>query len=358
MMTNQNEVMTPASEMWSAVVARDNSNDGRFVFAVRSTGIYCRPSCPARRPRREQVQFFLLPEAAERAGFRACRRCKPRTIPIADPALEVISRVCRAIDTQLEEPLTLTTLGARTGLSPHHLQRTFKKVMGITPREYAEAGRLGQFKARARTGESVTSALYDAGYGSSRALYEKASARMGMTPATYRRGGRGMSISYTVVDSSLGRLLVAATPKGICSVTLGESDVELEAALTTEYPAAAIQRDDNVLKKTVSAILEHLDGRRPRLDLPLDIQATAFQSLVWQALKEIPYGSTSSYSEIATRIGRPSAVRAVAGACASNRVALVIPCHRVIGKDSKLSGYRWGTERKRKLLAREQRKSS
>ena len=357
MMTNQNHVVAPAAEMWNAVLARDNSNDGRFVFAVRSTGIYCRPSCPARRPRREQVQFFLLPEAAERSGFRACRRCKPRTIPLADPALEVISQVCRAIDTQLEEPLTLTTLSARTGLSPHHLQRTFKKVMGITPREYAEAGRLGQFKARARTGESVTSALYDAGYGSSRGLYEKASSRMGMTPATYRRGGRGMNISYTVVDSPLGRLLVATTPKGICSVTLGDSEAALDLALTTEYPAAVIQRDDDVLKKTVSAILEHLDGRRPHLDLPLDIQATAFQWLVWQALNEIPYGSTSSYSDIAARIGRPSAVRAVARACASNRVALVIPCHRVIGKDNKLSGYRWGAERKGKLLESEQRKS-
>lgn len=357
MMTNQNQVMAAPSEMWNAVLARDNANDGRFVFAVRSTGIYCRPSCPARRPRREQVQFFLLPEAAERSGFRACRRCKPRTIPLADPALEVISQVCRAIDTQLEEPLTLTTLGEQTGMSPHYLQRTFKKVMGITPREYAQAGRLGQFKARARMGESVTNALYDAGYGSSRGLYEKASLRMGMTPATYRKGGRGMSISYTVVDSPLGRLLVATTPKGICSVTLGESDTELEAGLTMEYSAATLQRDDSVLQQTVSAILEHLAGRRPHLDLPLDLQATAFQWLVWQALKEIPYGSTSSYSEIATRIGRPSAVRAVARACASNRVALVIPCHRVIGKDNKLTGYRWGTERKGKLLEREQRKS-
>ena len=234
MMTNQIRLQRRPSEMWNAVLARDNSNDGRFVFAVRSTGIYCRPSCPARRPRREQVQFFLLPEAAERSGFRACRRCKPRTIPIADPALEVISQVCRAIDTQLEEPLTLTTLGAQTGMSPHYLQRTFKKVMGITPREYAEAGRLGQFKARARNSESVTGALYDAGYGSSRGLYEKASSRMGMTPATYRKGGRGMSISYTIIDSPLGRLLVATTPKGICSVTLGESDTELEAGLTKE----------------------------------------------------------------------------------------------------------------------------
>ena len=353
-MTNQQQILAQDSEMWTAVMARDNANDGRFVFAVRSTGIYCRPSCPARRPRRAQVQFFLLPEAAERAGFRACRRCRPQTIRVADPALELVSQVCRAIDSQLEDPLTLTALGSQTGVSPHHLQRTFKRVMGISPREYAEAGRLAQFKSRVREGASVTGALYDAGYGSSRGLYEKSSTKMGMTPATYRRGGRGTSISYTVVDSPLGRLLVAATPKGVCSVSLGESDVELESALANEYPAAATERDDSLLKNSVRAILEHLNGQRPHLDLPLDIQATAFQWQVWQALKEIPYGSTSSYSEIATRIGRPSAVRAVARACASNRVALVIPCHRVIGKDSKLGGYRWGTERKSKLLEREQ----
>ncbi|HEY3028120.1 MAG TPA: Ada metal-binding domain-containing protein, partial [Pyrinomonadaceae bacterium] len=188
-MTNQQEILAQDSEMWTAVMARDNANDGRFVFAVRSTGIYCRPSCPARRPRRAQVQFFLLPEAAERAGFRACRRCRPQTIRVTDPALELVSQVCRAIDSQLEDALTLTALGAQTGVSPHHLQRTFKRVMGISPREYAEAGRLGQFKSRVREGASVTGALYDAGYGSSRGLYEKASAKMGMTPATYRRGG-------------------------------------------------------------------------------------------------------------------------------------------------------------------------
>jgi len=353
-MTNQQQILAQDSEMWTAVMARDNANDGRFVFAVRSTGIYCRPSCPARRPRRAQVQFFRLPEAAERAGFRACRRCRPQTIRVVDPALELVSRVCRAIDSQMEDALTLTALGAQTGVSPHHLQRTFKRVMGISPREYAEAGRLGQFKSRVREGASVTGALYDAGYGSSRGLYEKSSTKMGMTPATYRRGGRGTNISYTVVDSPLGRLLVAATPKGVCSVSLGESDVELESALANEYPAAATERDDSLLKNSVSAILEHLNGQRPHLDLPLDIQATAFQWQVWHALKEIPYGSTSSYSEIASRIGRPRAVRAVARACASNRVALVIPCHRVIGKDSKLGGYRWGTERKSQLLQREQ----
>jgi AraC family transcriptional regulator, regulatory protein of adaptative response / methylated-DNA-[protein]-cysteine methyltransferase len=352
-MTNQQQLTQPTEQMWSAVMARDNANDGSFVFAVRSTGIYCRPSCPARRPRRDQVQFFLLPEAAENAGFRACRRCRPRAMPVTDPALSLVGQVCRAIDATTQEPLTLTALSAETGVSPHHLQRTFKRVMGITPREYAEASRLGQFKSRVREGASVTTALYDAGYGSSRGLYEKSLAQMGMTPAVYRRGGRGMTISYTLCDSPLGRLLVAATPKGICAVSLGESDADLERGLMDEYPAASINRDDNTLKASLSAILEHLQGRRPHLELPLDIQATAFQRQVWQALRQIPYGSTISYSEIAKRIGRPNAVRAVARACASNRVALVIPCHRVVGKDNKLTGYRWGVERKGKLLEQE-----
>jgi AraC family transcriptional regulator of adaptative response/methylated-DNA-[protein]-cysteine methyltransferase len=356
-MNNQQQLTSRSEQMWSAVMARDNANDGQFVFAVRSTRIYCRPSCPARRPRRDQVQFFLLPEAAENAGFRACLRCRPRALPVTDPALGLVAQVCRAIDAAVSEPITLTDLSAQTGVSPHHLQRTFKRVMGITPREYAEAGRLGQFKSSVRKGASVTTALYDAGYGSSRALYEKSAARLGMTPAVYRRGGEGMVIGFAVVASPLGRLLVAATAKGVCAVTLGESDDELEAALRDEYPAAEIARDDRMIETASAAIIEHLNGKRPDLKLPLDIQATAFQRQVWQALQEIPYGSTTSYSDIAERIGRPNAVRAVARACATNRVALVIPCHRVVGKDKKLTGYRWGLERKGKLLEREKDKS-
>jgi AraC family transcriptional regulator of adaptative response/methylated-DNA-[protein]-cysteine methyltransferase len=356
-MNNQQQITSRSEQMWNAVMARDNANDGQFVFAVRSTRIYCRPSCPARRPRRDQVQFFLVPEAAENAGFRACLRCRPRALPVTDPALGLVAQVCRAIDAAASEPMTLTDLSAQTGVSPHHLQRTFKRVMGITPREYAEAGRLGQFKSSVRKGASVTTALYDAGYGSSRALYEKPAAQMGMTPAVYRRGGEGMVIGYAVVPSPLGRLLVAATAKGVCAVTLGESDDELGAALRDEYPAAEIARDDHLIETAAAAIIEHLNGQRPGLKLPLDIQATAFQRQVWQALQEIPYGSTTSYSDIAERIGRPKAVRAVARACATNRVALVIPCHRVVGKDKKLTGYRWGVERKGKLLEREKAKT-
>jgi AraC family transcriptional regulator of adaptative response/methylated-DNA-[protein]-cysteine methyltransferase len=238
-------------------------------------------------------------------------------------------------------------------MSRYHLQRVFKRIVGVSPREYREALRVGQFKARVKKGESVTSAMYEAGYGSSSRLYETSNQRLGMTPAAYRRGGRGATISYTIADCPLGRLLVAGTEKGVCAVRLGDSDQELEAALRSEYPAAQIRRDDKSLGEWVGALVKHLRGKHPRLDLPLDVQATAFQWSVWQKLKEIPYGSTRSYSEVARAIGRPTAVRAVARACATNPVALVIPCHRVVREDESLGGYRWGIERKQALLDRE-----
>src|SRR5882762_7441648 len=344
-------------ELWNAVLARDASRDGSFVFAVRSTGIYCRPSCPARRPGREQVSFFQLPEAAEQAGFRACRRCHPRRAETGDPQIDLVRRICHAIDEHDEEPLTLKTLSTETGVSAHHLQRTFKSVMGITPRQYAESRRLDQFKSRVKEGASVTDAMYDAGYGSSRGLYEKSSARLGMTPATYGRGGRGMRIIYTIAKCPLGRLLVAATERGVCSVALGDSDVDLERALLAEYPNASIDKKDTVISPSLnlwlSKVLEYLNGKTPRVDLPLDLQATAFQWRVWEELQAIPLGETRSYQDIAKAIGKPKAVRAVAGACAGNHVALVIPCHRVIREDQSLGGYRWGLERKRTLLERE-----
>ncbi len=347
-------------ELWNAVLARDASRDGSFVFAVRSTGIYCRPSCPARRPRREQVSFFQIPEAAEQAGFRACRRCHPRRARTDDPQIELVRQVCHAIDEHDEEPTTLKTLSAETGVSAHHLQRTFKEVMGITPRQYAESRRLKQFKSKVKNGSSVTDAMYDAGYGSSRGLYEKSSAHLGMTPATYGRGGRGMRIIYTIANSSLGRLLVAATERGVCSVALGDSDSDLERSLMAEYPNASIDSKDTVISPPLnlwlSKVLEYLNGKTPRVDLPLDLQATAFQWRVWEELRRIPLGETRSYQEIAKAIGKPKAVRAVAGACAGNHVALVIPCHRVIREDQSLGGYRWGLERKRTLLKGEQQR--
>ena len=344
-------------ELWNAVVSRDSSRDGSFVFAVRSTGIYCRPSCPARRPRREHVSFFQLPEAAEQAGFRACRRCHPRRAQTSDPRIELVRQICHAIDEHDEEPQTLNTLSQETGVSAHHLQRTFKELMGITPRQYAESRRLNQFKAKVKEGASVTEAMYTAGYGSSRSLYEQSSSRLGMTPATYGRGGRGMRIIYTTADCSLGRLLVAATERGVCSVALGDSNADLIKALFAEYPNASIDSRDTLISPSLNLwlnqVLELIAGKNPHTDLPLDIQATAFQFQVWEELRRIPRGVTRSYQEIAAAIGKPKAVRAVARACASNHVALVIPCHRVIREDKSLGGYRWGLERKEKLLTAE-----
>lgn len=356
--TNMSAVMNNP-ELWNAVLSRDSSRDGSFVFAVRSTGIYCRPSCPARRPHREQVSFFQLPEAAEQAGFRACRRCHPRRARAADPQIELVRQICHAIDEHDEEPLTLKTLSAETRVSAHHLQRTFKEVMGVTPRQYKENRRLANFKANIKSGAKVTDAMYDAGYGSSRSLYEKSSERMGMTPATYGRGGRGMRIIYTIADCALGRVLVAATERGVCSVALGASDSDLVAALFAEYPNASIDSKDTAISPSLnlwlSEVLEQVAGKAQHIDLPLDIQATAFQWRVWEELRRIPRGDTRSYQEIANAIGKPKAVRAVAGACAGNHVAVVIPCHRVIREDQSLGGYRWGLERKKKLLDQESR---
>jgi AraC family transcriptional regulator of adaptative response/methylated-DNA-[protein]-cysteine methyltransferase len=338
---------------WQAVVEGDSRFDGAFVYAVRSTGVYCRPSCPSRRPRREQVVFFPEPQAAERAGFRPCRRCRPRD-PGVQPQAKLVERVCRYIDTHAGDRLTLETLGTLAGASPHHLQRVFKRALGITPRQYAESRRVGRLKAALRKGHSVTRALYDAGYGSSSRLYERSDARLGMTPATYRRGGEHMHINYTIIDCPLRRLIVGATERGVCAVSLGESDPKLETFLREEYPRAEITRNANGLERHIGAMLKHLSGRQKQLDLPVDVEATAFQWRVWEELKAIPYGATRTYQEVARAMGRPTATRAVARACATNPVAVVIPCHRVIRTDGGLGGYRWGLERKKALLAQEQ----
>lgn len=344
-------------ELWSAVVTRDASRDGSFVFAVRSTGIYCRPSCPARRPKRENVSFFQIPEAAEQAGFRACKRCHPRKARANDPRVDLVRRVCHLIDEHDEANVTLENLSHVTSVNAHHLQRTFKQIMGITPRQYAESRKLARFKAGVKNGASVIEAMYGAGYGSSRALYEKSVSHLGMTPATYSRGGKGMRIVFTIAKSPLGRLLVAATERGVCSVMLGDSDAELTRNLFAEYPNASIDSKDTSISPPLNLwlqkVLDSLNGQVRRIDLPLDVQATAFQRCVWDELRRIPFGSTRSYQEIARAIGKPNAVRAVARACASNRLALVIPCHRVIREDRSLGGYRWGLERKKQILESE-----
>ena len=342
-------------QYWQAVMERDSHANGRFVYAVRSTGIYCNPSCPSRRPRREEVVFFPLPSAAEEAGFRACKRCRPPESAVADPQVELVQRACRYIEQHLDDMPGLAELGGQVNVSPFHLQRVFKRVMGISPRQYAEARRLGQFKEQLKEGETVTQALYEVGFSSSSRLYERAPDQLGMTPTTYRRGGPGMSITYTIVDSALGRLLVAATDKGICSVCIGDDDAKLEAALWQEYPRAEIRRDgeDAGLHAWVETLVRHLDGQQPHFDLPVDVQATAFQWRVWQELQAIPYGATRSYSQVAQAIGQPKATRAVARACATNPVALVVPCHRVVRENGHMGGYRWGIERKQQLLKQE-----
>jgi AraC family transcriptional regulator of adaptative response/methylated-DNA-[protein]-cysteine methyltransferase len=337
---------------WAAVLARDAQFDGRFVYAVSTTGVYCRPICPSRRPRRENVLFFPAPGTAEAAGFRPCLRCHPRNgEPTTTSA--AVERARAHLEANLDSPVTLAELAREVGLSPYHLQRTFKRLTGVSPKEYAAARRAGRLKARLRGGDTVSRATYEAGYGSSSRVYEQSDTHLGMTPATYRRGGLGAHIRSAVVGTSFGRLLVAATERGVCAVMLGDDDESLEAALAEEYPNATVERSPAEIGEWVEAIVRHLEGVEPRLDVPVDVRGTAFQWRVWKALQEIPYGSTRSYREVAAAIGAPSAVRAVAGACARNRVALVVPCHRVLRDDGALSGYRWGRERKRRLLEQE-----
>ena len=338
---------------WEAVLARDGRADGAFVYAVRTTGVYCRPSCPSRRPRRESVAFFPAPDAAEIAGFRECRRCRPRQGAPAPAGLDAVRRASAFIQAHADEPLTLAQVAGHVGTSPFHLQRTFTRLAGISPRAYHEAVRAGRFRDGLRHGTAVSGAVYDAGYGSISRVYERRPTGRGMTPATYRRGGKGMDVTYTIVDSPVGRLMVAGTEKGICSVKLGDRDEGLEQDLRREYPEAAVTRDQSAFARWVRTLVSHLDGRHPHLDLPLDVQATAFQWKVWRYLQSIPYGETRAYSDVARAIGEPSAVRAVARACATNPVCLVVPCHRVVGKDGSLTGYRWGVQRKKELLARE-----
>ncbi len=337
---------------WQAVLSRDPGGDGRFVYAVLSTGVFCRPSCPSRRPGRERTLFFDLPELAESAGFRPCRRCRPQDAP-ADHRLEKVRRAIRFIEMRIGEPPTLAELGAQVELSPHHLQRVFKKAVQVTPRQYMDVRRLGRLKEMLRGGNSLAGSIYEAGYGSPSRLYERAGAQLGMTPAAYRRGGEGAEIGYAVVGCSLGRLLVAATRRGVCAVKLGDSDAALEADIQAEFPAALLRRDDGGLKGTLKIVLNHLEGEMPHPGLPLDVRATAFQRRVWEYLRTIPAGQTATYGEVAESLGLEKGARAVARACASNPAALLVPCHRVVRADGGLGGYRWGVKRKRALLERE-----
>jgi AraC family transcriptional regulator, regulatory protein of adaptative response / methylated-DNA-[protein]-cysteine methyltransferase len=333
---------------WDAVQSRDSRMDGIFYYAVLSTGVYCRPSCHSRQPLRENVVFFAKREFAERAGFRACLRCRPHLVAGPDPQVEMVQKVCRFIESHLDENVTLTALGKELGLSPFHVQRTFKEVIGITPKAYADSCRLKLLKSGLHDGQPVTRAMYDAGYGSSSRLYERTDSQLGMTPAAYRKGGAGMQIRYSIAESSVGKLLVAATGRGICSVQFGDSGKQLEAGLRAEFGAAEISEE--LPGEAITALLKHLSGSPLEKKLPLDIRATAFQRRVWEHLQSIPYGRTESYTEVAEAIGHPTATRAVARACAANPVAIAIPCHRVIRGDGSLGGYRWGVGRKKALI--------
>lgn len=359
MKTAERTQNTPMNEAiaWESVLRRDASADDRFLYGVKTTGIYCRPSCPSRMPKRDNVAFFSSAKAAERAGFRACQRCRPNRAKTSDSAVQ---RARDYIDKHItdfsEERITLELLGTAAGVSPYHLQRKFKELLGLTPAEYVRVRKSERLKGELKRGETVSRATFGAGYGSSSRVYSDADARLGMTPATYRRGGAGAQINYLTVKTSLGTLLVAATDRGVCAVTLGDNAKYLEAALEAEYPAAARTRvttPSSQLAAWVEEIVGAVDAERARPHVPLDVQPSVFQWKVWRELQKIPFGETRTYTEIAEAIGSPRAARAVASACASNPVSVVIPCHRVVRRGGGLGGYRWGIERKRGLVEKE-----
>lgn len=337
-------------EAWRAVEQRDPRFDGRFVYAVSSTRIYCRPSCPSRRPRRDRVRFYAAPEGAERAGYRACQRCRPREA--APAAAAAVERARLYLEAHPDRLVSLSALARVVDLSPFHLQRTFKRLLGVSPREYHDALRVTRFKSRLRSGDTVSRATYEAGFGSSSRVYERSDSALGMSPAVYRRGGEGMRILYTIVDSPVGRLLVGATQRGVCAVALGDSVDALVDSLRADFPRAEVERSD-AHREWVEAIVSHIGAGGAGADVPLDLQGTAFQKQVWTFLRKIPPGHTHSYGEIAAALGKPRATRAVARACATNHIAVVIPCHRVVRSDGAPGGYKWGIERKRRLLDRE-----
>lgn len=347
--------MTGLDLRWKALASRDAAADGTFVYGVTSTGVFCRPSCPSRRPRADRVRFFDTAAEAKRAGFRACKRCRPETVGMSAPGIEAVRRASAYLATHADQTVTLGHLARVASMSPHHLQRRFKAIVGLSPREFQSAVRAGKLRTSLRDGRDVTTAIYEAGYGSPSRVYEASPTGKGMTPSTYRRGGAGMVIRYAIMPSALGEVLVAATEHGVCAVKLGDSARGLERELRREYPKATIEAETRPRHEWVKAIASHLRGDAQDLDLPIDVKATAFQWKVWRALQRIPFGETRAYGAVAKSIGKPSAVRAVARACATNPVALVVPCHRVVPAAGGTGGYRWGEQRKAALLAREQR---
>jgi len=344
--------MMAQEAMRDAVRRRDPAYDGRFFFAVRTTGVYCRPSCASRPAKRENVSFFATAAEAERAGYRACKRCRPDRLGAPDPQVEAVKRACERIASAEEAP-SLAELAAGAGLSPFHFHRLFKKVTGVTPKAYAAQVQARRAAEGLTTAATVTEAVYDAGFNSSSRFYETATARLGMTPTMVRRGGQGVAIRFAVGETSLGAVLVAASDKGVCAIMLGDDADALVRDLQDRFPRAELIGGDVSFERTVAAVVGLVEAPGHGHDLPLDIRGTAFQQQVWQALRAIPSGRTATYAEIAKAVGRPKAVRAVAQACAANPLAVAIPCHRVVRTDGDLSGYRWGVERKRKLIDRE-----
>lgn len=349
--------MLDLEKCWQAVLARDSDQDGEFFFGVLTTGVFCRPSCSARRPLRQNVRFYKTPEDAQKDGLRACLRCSPLAAIGRDPNADRIREVCRYIESNSDEPLKLRDLATRSQLSVFHLQRSFKAIVGVSPKQYLEAVRLKKLKSSLKTSKDVTEAVYDAGYGSSSRVYERADTRLGMTPRQYREGGRNVVITHVTVPTPVGRMMIGATDRGLCFVQFGDSQAALLNALKKEYTAATLEEMAKPyspeFEHWVNAVTEYMAGGQPHLDLPLDIRATAFQMRVWNYLQSIPYGTVQSYGEVAAAIGEPKAARAVARACASNTVALVIPCHRVVRGTGELGGYRWGLPRKRALIDHE-----
>lgn len=343
---------TSDAQRWAAVETRDARADGQFVFAVVTTKIFCRPTCPARRAHRPNVRFFETCAEAESAGFRACLRCDPKGASPGEREAEAIARACRLIESAEEIP-DLDTLAATAGLSRFHFHRLFKKNLGVTPRQYAVAHRSGRVRSSLQKTNTVTEAIYGAGFNSSSRFYENSTRTLGMTPRDFKSGGHGHTVRYSTSSCPLGMLLVAGTERGICSVILGNDAETVEQELRVFFPHASIEKADKDFRDAVKTLIRHLNDPAQPVNLPLDIRGTAFQQKVWQALREIPTGETASYSEVARRIGNPAAVRAVARACATNRIAIAIPCHRVIGLKGSLTGYRWGVDRKKQLLAKE-----
>jgi len=341
-----------AQACWASVAARDPGADGRFVYAVRTTGVYCRPSCPSRTARRENVCFFPTAALAQAAGFRACRRCRPDVAPLAVRQTDAVAAACRALEDS-SSGIALAELARSAGLSPYHFHRVFKRSTGLTPKAYFTAVRDRRIQAALATAASVTDAIYAAGFNSAGRFYERGSAALGMAPRAYRGGGAGQAIRFAVEPCSLGFVIVAATARGICGIELGDAQAALVQRLEQRFPNAAFAPADAQFCGWVQQVLGYIELPRGLLDLPLDIQGTVFQRRVWEALRAIPAGSTVSYGHLAAAIGRPGAVRAVARACASNPVAVAVPCHRVVRGNGDLAGYRWGLERKAEMLRRE-----